>query len=209
MLSFAGANTLAHKMNKPAFHTTLLTQIAAGNDAALAALYAEFKGRVFNTALSLLQNKADAEEVTQDVFVKIHQSAARFEGKSSVSTWIYRITVRQSLDRLRHRTRVKRFGFIVRLSQGNSNEPALDLPHFEHPGVLLEQRENAQILFKAIESLPEQQKTAFVLSFVEMLPRQEVADVMESSLKAVESLLQRAKANLRLKLDEFYPDRRI
>jgi len=196
-------------MNKPALHTTLLTQIAAGNDAALAELYAEFKSRVFNTALSLLQNNADAEEVTQDVFVKIHQSAARFEGKSSVSTWIYRITVRQSLDRLRHRTRVKRFGFIVRLSLGNSSEPALDLPHFEHPGVLLEQRENAQIMFKAIESLPEQQKTAFVLSFVEMLPRQEVAEIMEASLKAVESLLQRAKANLRLKLDEFYPDRRI
>lgn len=188
---------------------TLLVQIAQGSEPALEALYALFKSRVYNTALSYLQNTEEAEEVTQDVFVNIFRAAARFEGKSSVSTWIYRITVNLSLDRLNHRKRQKRFGLLVDLFGGNPAEPAKDLPHFDHPGVVLEQKENARILFQAIESLPDQQKTAFILSFIEDLPRQEVADVMQISLKAVESLLQRAKTNLRKRLDNFFPDRRI
>ena len=174
----------------------LLRKIAAGNEAALAALYAIYSSMVYNTALSLLQNSAEAAEVTQDVFVKIYQSAARFEGKSSVSTWIYRITVNKSLDQLSHRKRQKRFGFMTRLFQGDAGDSALDLPHFDHPGVILEKKEAAKLLFQAIESLPPQQKTAFVLSFVEELPRQEVADIMQMSLKAVESLLQRAKVSM-------------
>jgi len=178
-------------------HQILLARIVQGEEPALAELYAIFSTRVYNTALSYLQNTAEAEEVTQDVFVKIFQSAARFEGKSSISTWIYRITVNQSIDRLNHRNRQKRLGFMVRLFSGNSAEPGIELPGFDHPGVLLEKKEDARRLFQAIESLPEQQKTAFILSFVEELPRQEVADIMETSLKAIESLLQRAKANLR------------
>lgn len=185
----------------------LLQKIAQGKESALAGLYQLFKDQVYNTALSYLQNKATAEEVTQDVFVKIFRSAALFEGRSSVSTWIYRITVNQSLDRLNYDRRQKRFAIVQRLFQGESERP-VELPHFEHPGVLLENKENARILFQAIESLPDQQKTAFILSFIEDLPRKEVAAVMILSLKAVESLLQRAKANLRTRLDEFYPDRR-
>ncbi len=75
---------------------------------------------------------------------------------------------------------------------------------FEHPGILLENKEDAKILFKAIKELPETQKVAFVLSYIEDLPRQEVATIMETTLKAVESLLQRAKANLRKKLNSFF-----
>lgn len=190
-------------------HLLLLAGIARGSEADLAALYADFKSRVYNTALGFLQNEADAEEVTQDVFVKIFHAAARFEGKSSVSTWIYRITVNQSIDRLNHRRRQKRFGSVLGLFRPDSLEPCVEVPYFEHPGVALEQKDNARILFQAIGSLPEQQKTAFILSFVEELPRQEVAGVMQVSLKAVESLLQRAKANLRARLDKDYPDRRI
>lgn len=196
-------------MNPSSEHFELIAQITLGSDKALETLYAAFGSRVYNTALGYLQNAEEAEEVTQDVFVKIFQSAARFEGKSSVATWIYRIAVNQSIDRLNHRNRQKRSGIMVRLFGKESGEQAVDLPHFDHPGVVLENKENARILFKTIESLPEQQKTVFILSFVEDLPRQEVADVMQLSLKAVESLLQRAKANLRLKLENFYPNRRI
>ena len=82
------------------------------------------------------------------------------------------------------------------------------MPHFDHPGVLLENKEKASFLFKAIELLNEQQKTAFILSQVEELSQKEIAEVMKLSQKAVESLIQRAKANLRKNLEKFYPDRR-
>lgn len=196
-------------MDKSALHREILAQITQGSEPALAELYAEFSTRVYNTALGYLQNTAEAEEVTQDVFVKIYQSAARFEGKSSVGTWIYRITVNLSLDRLAYNKRHKRSGPMVRLFRADSAAPAIDLPHFDHPGVVLEQKENARYLFQAIQSLPDQQKTAFLLSFIEELPRQEVADIMQVSLKSVEALLQRAKANLRTRLDDLLPDRRI
>ena len=98
---------------------------------------------------------------------------------------------------------------MISLFRSESSEPPIDIPHFDHPGVVLEQKEKARTLFKAIESLPEQQKTAFILSFLEELPRQKVAEIMQVSLKAVESLLQRGKGNLRLRLEDFYEGRRF
>ena len=148
-----------------------------------------------------MQQVEDAEEVTQDVFVKIHRSASGFNGKSKVETWIYRITINTALNALSKRKRQATY-FAVQ-----SNEQ-LDLPDFEHPGVKLENQEKAKFLFWAINQLPETQKTAFLLSFVEGLPRKEVADIMQLSLKAVESLLQRAKKGLRDHLGKFPIERR-
>ncbi len=190
-------------------HQALLAQIALGSESAFAEFYTIFSSRVYNTALGYLQHAEEAEEVTQDVFIKIHQSADRFTGSSAVSTWIYRITVNLALDRLNYRKRQKRFGLVVSFCRGETLEPKIELPVFDHPGVVLEQKEEARILFQAIDTLPEQQKTAFLLSFVEDLPRQEVAEVMEITLKAVESLLQRAKSNLRSRLSDLQAERRI
>jgi RNA polymerase sigma-70 factor (ECF subfamily) len=80
---------------------------------------------------------------------------------------------------------------------GEDNEPTLDLPDFHHPGVHLDNKEKAAILFKAIKELPENQQIAFILNKVEGLSYQEVAEIMKTSLSAVESLLHRAKTNLR------------
>ncbi len=177
----------------------ILVLIGNGDQEAFRKLYDKYCENVYNTSLSYLQNEADAEEVTQDVFTNIFQNAAKFKGNSSVSTWIYRITINTSLNAI---NRKKRKSF---LSFGSAEK---EVPDFEHPGILLEKKENAKVLFKAIEVLPESQKTAFILSFIKELPRQEVADIMETSLKAVESLLQRAKTNLRDKLKNMYPHRR-
>ncbi len=177
----------------------LIKSIAGQDQQAFQELYTLYSSKVYNTAISYAQNPADAEEITQDVFVKIHKYAAQFKGESSVGTWIYRIVVNTSLNHLKKK---KRFSF---LSFGQTETHPSD---FDHPGILLENKENARYLFQSIDTLPESQKTAFILSFVEELPRQEVADVMELSLKAVESLLQRAKKNLRDKLENAYPNRR-
>ena len=83
-----------------------------------------------------------------------------------------------------------------------------EFPDFEHPGIQEENKETAKIMYKAINSLPDSQKTAFILGFIEEKPRQEIANIMGISLKAVESLLQRAKENLRKKLHQLNPNRR-
>ncbi len=177
----------------------LLQSIANGDKTAFRQLYELFSEKVYNAAISYSQNEEDAEEITQDVFTKVFRNAAKFEGKSAVGTWIYRITVNTSLNYLKKKNR---FSFL------QFGEVKTDKPDFEHPGILLEKREAAKTLFKVIDTLPTNQKTAFILSFVEELPRQEVADIMEISLKAVESLLQRAKKNLRDRLENLYPNRR-
>lgn len=182
--------------------------ITSGDRLAFKSFYDSFKTRVYNTALSYVQNKEEAEEVTQDVFIEIHHSANKFKGVSAISTWVYRIAVNKSLDAIRHRKRKKRFGFLTSIVQKESGSLNIDVPDFHHPGVELENKEKAAILFKAMNLLPDNQKTAFVLSQVEQLPQKEIALVMNSSEKAVESLLQRAKANLRNELEKFYPERR-
>lgn len=186
----------------------LIQQVALGDAAALKTLYAHFGKLVFNTALGMLQNREEAEEITQDVFVEVHRSAAKFQFQSSVSTWVYRITVNKCLDQLRHRKRSKRFGFLTSLFQRESGEINIEKPDFNHPGVVLENQEKAAILFKTIDLLPDNQRTAFVLSQIEQLPQKEISAILQLSEKAVESLLQRAKANLRNELEKFYPDRR-
>ncbi|MEM6319513.1 MAG: RNA polymerase sigma factor, partial [Bacteroidota bacterium] len=174
----------------------IIQAIADRKERALAALYDLYAEKVYNTALSYTKKVADAEEITQDVFVKIYQNATSFQGKSSVSTWIYRIAVNISLNYLKKKNR---FTFF---KQNLNDAPTTN---FVHPGVLLENKENAATLYQVMDGLPDNQKTAFILSYIEELPRQEVADIMETSLKAVESLLQRAKKNMRIALEKIYP----
>jgi RNA polymerase sigma-70 factor (ECF subfamily) len=159
---------------------------------------------VFNTALGLLQHHNDAQDLAQEVFAYAFQSLGNFRAESKISTWLYRITVSKSLDALKAKKRVKRFGFLQSIFEPDGAKLALDKAHFQHPGVLMENQERAHILFRAIEKLPDKQKTAFVLHKLEDLPYTEIAEVMQLSLASIESLLFRAKQNLRVYLGNWY-----
>ncbi len=163
-------------------------------------LYHTHKDRVFNLALNYVQNYEDAEEVTQDVFVSVHQSLAKFEGRANVSTWIYRITINRSIDFLKAKKRKKRFAFITSIFGADGSTH--DVSHFDHPGVQLEQKEAYQKLFRYINELPENQKTALLLSKTEQRSQAEVAEIMGISVKAAESLIQRARTNLANKMKQ-------
>lgn len=162
-------------------------------------LYERYKDMVFNLALNYVQNYEDAQEITQDVFVSVHGSLDSFRHKSNISTWIYRIAINKSIDFIKAKKRKKRFGFITSLfdNESSSNE----VHHFDHPGVQLEQKEALTKIFKYINELPENQKTALLLSKTEQKSQAEVAEIMGISTKAAESLIQRAKTNLSTKLN--------
>ncbi|MDZ4666727.1 MAG: RNA polymerase sigma factor [bacterium] len=163
-------------------------------------IYATLKHRVYSTVLSYVQVSEDAEEICQDVFLEVFQNLENYRQEAQISTWVYRIAVNKSLDFLRYKNRKKRFAFFSSLFKEDSGELAHDMPHFVHPGIQLERKEKAGYLFKALNQIPETQKTAFILIFIEQLSYQEAAEVMNTSLKAVESLVQRAKKSLRQKL---------
>lgn len=167
------------------------------NEQHLKELYLEHSNLVFNLCLNYLQNQHDAEEVTQDVFVKVYQQMDSFQKNSSIKTWIYKITVNQCLDFIKAKKRQKRFGFLFSISDSSEH---LNEQDFNHPGILLENKEATEHIFKQINQLPHNQKTALILKTIDELSQKEIAEIMNISVKAVESLLSRAKANLKEKL---------
>lgn len=161
----------------------------------------QWQGLVYNTSLGILQNEEDAEDVAQEVFIKVFESIDDFKEQSKLSTWLYRITVTKSLDAIRRKKRKKRFGFLQSL-YGENEKLNIDPPDFFHPGVQAEKKQEAALLFKAIAVLPENQKVAFVLNRLESLSYNEIAEAMKTTPGAVDSLLQRAKKNLRKYLEQ-------
>jgi RNA polymerase sigma factor (sigma-70 family) len=181
----------------------LIEGLRKGDDAAFRELVETRQSLVFNTVLGLLQNAEDAEDVTQEVFIKVYESIGQFKGEAALSTWIYRIAVTRSLEYLRMKKRKKRFAFLTSLF-GENNEPLHEPKDFNHPGIQLDNREKGKLLFRKISELPENQRVAFTLHKVEGLSYQEVALTMDTTVAAVESLIHRARQNLRRTLAEYY-----
>lgn len=159
-------------------------------------LYEAQVRRVFNLVLNHVQNEEDAQEITQDVFVAVYQHMGRFRQDAKASTWIYRIAINKSLDFLRAKRRKKRFAAWLPLLSAEAQESG----SFAHPGVSLEQQEAVAQIFSMINTLPEKQKTALILTKLQHLSQEEAAAVMGISNKALESLVQRAKRQLAQKM---------
>jgi RNA polymerase sigma-70 factor (ECF subfamily) len=183
----------------------LIDRIKQGDETAFASVMELYQDMVYNTAIGIVQNAADADDITQDVFVKVYQTIGSFKGESKLSTWLYRITITTTLDVERKKKRKKRFAIIERFFGGN-DEPITAI-EFNHPGIALEKKETAAALFKSLKQLPEKQQIAFTLHKLEGQNYQEIAAIMNTSLYAVESLMVRAKANLKKYLQSYYNDK--
>lgn len=162
---------------------------------------AAWQDKIYNTAISIVQNEEDAEDITQEVFVTLYERIGDFREASTLSTWLYRITLRKSLDHKKRKKRNKHGGLLRKIVFGEeADEPA----NFDHPGILLDNKERAAVLFKALKKLPEKQQIAFTLHKLEGLSNQEIAAIMNTTLYAVESLQGRAKRNLKSILRKYY-----
>ncbi len=169
------------------------------------ALLDQFQDLVFNKCLSFVPNKEDAEDIAQEVFVEVFNSIGRFKSEAKLSTWIYRITTNKCLEHIRKKNAKKRFAFMQTLL---GNEIPIDksnyFTEFNHPGILLENRERSEILFKAINELPESQRVVFTLHKIDGMSYKEISAITKKSLSSVESLMFRAKKNLQQRLEQFY-----
>ncbi len=164
-------------------------------------LVVQFEKQVFNLAAYLLNNKSDAEDATQEVFVLIYQSLNNFKGDSKISTWIYRITINKCKEIIRHKSRKKRFGILIDLfEQSNSSLKSKELTPEE---ILFEDERTNKLLF-AIESLPDTQRIAYTLHNMQDFSYKEIAELMQVSVSSVESLIFRAKKNLKSKLEVYF-----
>ncbi len=184
----------------------LILRLKKSDEIAFGFLVDLFSKKIYNTCVGLLQNLEDAEDVTQEIFLIIHLNIKDFKEESSLSTWIYRISVNKCLEFLRKKNRKKRSGIFRSIFSSEGEKAIENHSDFSHPGIQLENQERSKVLFKAIGLLPAQQQTAYVLHKVEQVSYNEIASIMQVSLSAVESLLFRAKQNLKKYLSAYYQE---
>jgi RNA polymerase sigma-70 factor (ECF subfamily) len=169
----------------------LLSQIAEGDRRAFSQLMDRHVDRAFALARRVLGNKSDAEDVVQDAFLKVWQKAGQWQpGRAQFSTWLYRVVVNRCLDLKRK---------PVNAALDNVAEQSDDRPD-AYEDIAARQR-NAKIQ-AAVADLPERQRTAIALSYTAGMSNAQAAETMEISVKAFESLLVRAKRELRGRLGD-------
>jgi RNA polymerase sigma-70 factor (ECF subfamily) len=166
-----------------------IKSILAGHTAEFTHLVKAYETSVFRIVMGFVHQKEDAEDITQEVFVKAFQSLDRFAGRSSFSTWLYRIAIHTSLNELKRRKRRTLWSMAADMLQLPSTN--------KNPEQALAEKTEQDEIRKAIDRLPEKQRMAFILSRYEELPQRDVALIMEISEGAVEQLLLRARDNLK------------
>lgn len=157
-------------------------------------VYDQYVRVVFSVCRKMTGSKEEAEDAAQDVFIKVFSSIDSFRADSKLSTWIYRISVNVCLNRQRRKKIIKFLSFDFWNEENELTDENIT------PSKSIERSELQKIVRDAINELPAKQKTALILSRYEEKSYKEIAEIMEVSLSAVESLLFRAKENLAKKL---------
>jgi RNA polymerase sigma-70 factor (ECF subfamily) len=195
--------TLTSRKTLPVDDLALLRKTAARDHGAFKSLVTRYQQQVLRVCHRMLGRHQDAEDAAQDVFLNVYRHAGAFQGQSKVSTWIYRIAVNTSLNHLRKRRRDVLMDDSPRpYEQQRMDEDRLATDDRERPDARFEAGERGRLLAGALDKLPEQQRTALILHKSEGLSCAEVAEVLEKSLSSVESLIHRARRNLRKRLAE-------
>jgi RNA polymerase sigma-70 factor (ECF subfamily) len=180
-----------------------LVERAQNRDAeAFQTLVLRYQDRVYNTAFRLIGDRSLAEDLTQEVFFKAFKALNKFKGKSSFSTWLYRITVNACTSEWRKAGAQKR-GKEVSFPQGGDDPSG---PSWEpageggNPGEQAEVAERNALVQKAISDLEEDYRTVVVLRDIEGFSYEEIADIIERPVGTVRSRLHRARSELKEKL---------
>jgi RNA polymerase sigma-70 factor (ECF subfamily) len=184
--------------------TTFITAIQNNEPEAYRTLVLNHQDMIVNTCYGFVKNLADAEDVAQEVFIEVYRSIHKFRADAKLSTWLYRIAVNKSIDFLRKKKRKSWLGSFQGMFESEDKVKAIADQKQPTPQRALEQLERREVLQSAIDKLPNNQRIAFTLHKYEGLSYKEMAEVMEVSLSAVESLMHRAKKNLKKLLYNYY-----
>jgi RNA polymerase sigma-70 factor, ECF subfamily len=187
--------------------TELLSKLKEKDEESFRKIVDTYQKMILNSCYRFVLNKQTAEDLTQEVFIEVYRSINMFRGESKFSTWIYRIAISKSLDYLKSRKRKKRFGILKSITENETSKNKFEqIPENENSGLqsLIENEERIKILAAAIDKLPEKQRIAFTLSKYDEMSYQEISIILGVSVSSVESLIYRAKMNLRKRLYKFY-----
>ena len=179
----------------------LAARAAAGNEPAFEALMTRYEARVYRLACRLTGGEADAPDVLQETFLRVHRGLASFRGESRFSTWLYRIATNAALMQRRSRARrpaesLEQFLPRFDADGGHAGEPS-DLEAAAHAEERLDRRALAEKAREGVERLPELYREAFVLRDLEELATAEVAALLGIENAAVRQRVHRARLMLR------------
>ncbi len=178
----------------------LLEQLRNRSPEAFQELFNLYSDKIYRLAVSILENEDDAEDVTQEVFIKFLEHIDSFEGRSKIGTWLYRVAHNASIDRIR-KNKTDRMVDTDLLEE----EPPLpkSFAHWNHPvSELYDQQELIEMLDSAMKSLPETLRGVFLLRDIEELSTQDTAAVLGITEGAVKVRLHRARLQMRERLSE-------
>jgi RNA polymerase sigma-70 factor, ECF subfamily len=174
--------------------TELMIRVRSGDETAFREIVERHQKPVMDLCFRFTGNQCDAEEVAMDVFLQLYKIRDTYRPEAKLSTFLYRIAVNRSLNKIRDRKRRKTMSFDG-LNKDRPMDP--ESPASDRPDALMEERERENLVRKALDALPEKQRTALILRRYEELSYTEIAAAMNTSVPAVESLLFRARETLR------------
>jgi RNA polymerase sigma-70 factor (ECF subfamily) len=186
--------------------TQLISGLRQGDAVAFEYLVSHYQQMLGNVCLGFVQEQADAEELVQDVFVEVFRSIETFKGDARLSTWLYRIAVNKSLNRLARRKQKRRLQTVSHFFGFEAAAEQRDFADLKarQPGEDMEQAEIRLALKEALNRLPDTQRTAFVLRKYDDKSYAEIAAIMDTTVPSVESLIHRASRNMKKHLTHFY-----
>lgn len=181
----------------------LMLKFKEGDKFAFEELLDKYQKPVINFIYRMIRDRDEADDLAQEVFVRVYNSAKRYEPKAKFSTWIYRITKNLCLNELRRRKRK-----FISLDETISTEEGelkreIASPDVTSPYEDTSKHELQKVVKEAIESLPANQRIAVILRRYEQLSYEDIAKALECSVSAVKSLLSRAKESLKEKLTPY------
>ena len=184
-----------------------LSALQQGDKTTFAQVVELYADRLYNLALKLTNDSFEAEDVVQEALLSAYKHISRFEGRSSLGTWLYRITYNSEM--MRHR---KKRPETVSIDEPVTLDDGEQVPRqfFDWcclPESDLLTAESLEYMNEAIQMLPEVLKTVFVLRDIEGLSTIDAADILDISVPAVKSRLHRARLFLREQLSEYFRDR--
>jgi RNA polymerase sigma-70 factor (ECF subfamily) len=207
----AGATTLgdlAGTLGIPVEESAIIAELKAGSEDAYVWLIAQFQQPVYSLVYRIISDPADAADTTQEVFLKVFRGMKRFNGSSSLKTWVYRIAVHEASNQkrwwFRHKSRERSIE-----PEARSDERGLSLSEVLVDGRQsalqnLAQQELKTLVERELRGLDEPFRTTIILREIEELSYEEIAEVMETSLGTVKSRITRGREALKKRLEPHF-----
>ncbi len=171
----------------------IVEKVLKGNIDVFSQLIEKYEKMVYNLAYRIFNNRSDAEDITQEVFIKVYKNLYKCEGKQSIKTWVYTIAYNTCIDEIRKRKGKNNISLDIEI-EGNENNFSLEIPSNEPtPEKALMEKESLLEIEQAISSLNENNRALIFLRDIKGLSYNEISEIMNLNIGTVKSRINRAR----------------